>query len=148
MKHFRMIKFHDTFYSQNYIQCIQHELSPPMRSLNTINSEPTTEVDSAHTTLTQVPWACTSSIYRLKMKMNRTPVPSCCCLMVKFPVDECVLLWTFCRCSITKNKHKSGPHSENDSRSNKQVHDGKDSIFVKLVELPRSHRTSLWFIIS
>ncbi|KAL5007709.1 hypothetical protein ScPMuIL_016515 [Solemya velum] len=41
--------------SQNYIQCIQHELSPPMRSQNAINSEPTTEVDSAHTTLTQVP---------------------------------------------------------------------------------------------
>lgn len=51
---YQVRRFNGDVISQNYIQSIQHKLSPAMRSLTTIHCEPITDLESANTTLTQV----------------------------------------------------------------------------------------------
>ncbi|XP_036362467.1 transmembrane protein 198 isoform X4 [Octopus sinensis] len=51
---YQVRRFNGDVISQNYIQSIQHKLSPAMRSLTTIHCEPVVDLESANTTLTQV----------------------------------------------------------------------------------------------
>lgn len=51
---YQVRRFNGDVISQNYIQSIQHKLSPAMRSLTTIHCEPVADLESANTTLTQV----------------------------------------------------------------------------------------------